>query len=76
MRVLDGNIGRAIVKISAVAVQFRKIGAPARVFASQEEFIHSFERGELETDFVAVLPAQARRRPSQMILSASSYNFV
>jgi phosphogluconate dehydratase len=58
LRLVDGNIGRAIVKVSAVAVQFRKIGAPARVFASQEEFIQCFERGELETDFVAVLPAQ------------------
>jgi phosphogluconate dehydratase len=53
-----GNIGRAIVKVSAVEPEYRSIDAPAKVFASQQEFIQAFNEGELEQDFVAVLPGQ------------------
>ncbi len=55
---MDGPIGRAIVKISAVAPEHHAITAPARVFASQDDFRQAFNDGELETDFVAVLPGQ------------------
>ena len=58
LRVLDGNVGRAIVKTSAVADERCAISAPARVFLSQEQFIAAFNDGELEQDLVAVLPAQ------------------
>lgn len=58
MRVLDGELGRAIVKVSAVDEKYYRISAPARVFATQAEFVNAFERGELEQDFVAVLPTQ------------------
>ncbi len=58
IRILAGNLGRAIVKVSAVAEEYRKIRAPARVFASQEAMLQAFEAGELATDFIAVLPAQ------------------
>jgi len=58
IRVIDGNVGRAIVKVSAVAKEHYRIEAPARVFHSQEEFKDAFNRGDLEMDFVAVLPAQ------------------
>jgi phosphogluconate dehydratase len=58
IRVVDGNVGRAIVKVSAVAKDHYSIEAPARVFHSQEEFKDAFNKGDLEMDFVAVLPAQ------------------
>jgi phosphogluconate dehydratase len=46
------------VKVSAVEQAFRSIRAPAAVFKTQAEFIDAFEHGQLERDFVAVLPAQ------------------
>ena len=58
LRLVSGNVGRAIVKISAVKKDHHSITAPARVFLSQEEFKNAFNAGELETDFVAVLPGQ------------------
>jgi phosphogluconate dehydratase len=58
IRVVDGNVGRAIVKVSAVAKEHYSIEAPARVFHSQEDFKDAFNRGDLEMDFVAVLPFQ------------------
>ncbi len=58
LKLVRGNLGRAIVKISAVADEYHTITAPARVFASQDAFKQSFNAGELETDFVAVLANQ------------------
>ena len=58
LRVVDGNVGRAIVKVSAVAEDHYRVSAPARVFHSQAAFIEAFNNGELEMDFVAVLPYQ------------------
>ena len=58
LRVVDGNVGRAIVKVSAVSQEHYKIEAPAKVFESQGAFTDAFNNGELEMDFVAVLPAQ------------------
>jgi phosphogluconate dehydratase len=56
LRVVDGNVGRAIVKVSAVEEKYYRISAPARIFRSQQAFIDAFNAGELELDFVAVLP--------------------
>ncbi|MGI9222267.1 MAG: dihydroxy-acid dehydratase, partial [Woeseiaceae bacterium] len=61
LRVVDGNMGRAIVKISAVEEKYYSINAPARVFHSQLEFTEAFNDGELERDFVVVLPYQGPR---------------
>ena len=58
LRLVKGNIGRAVVKISAVAEEYHAITAPARVFTSQEDFKRAFNDGELDTDFVAVLANQ------------------
>ena len=58
LRLVQGNLGRAVVKISAVAEDYHSITAPARVFTSQEDFKHAFNAGELELDFVAVLANQ------------------
>ena len=56
--VVEGHIGRAVVKVSAVAEEHRAIDAPARVFQSQDEFADAFEAGELNEDMVVVLPGQ------------------
>lgn len=56
--VLDGNLGRAVVKVSAVKEEHRIIEAPAIVFSSQHELMDRFKAGDLERDFVAVIPFQ------------------
>ena len=55
---MEGDIGRAVVKVSAVAEEHRSIDAPARVFQSQDEFAEAFEAGELNEDMDVVLPGQ------------------
>jgi len=59
--VVEGNIGRAIVKVSALAEEHRSISAPARVFHNQDEFADAFEAGELTQDMVAVVRRQGPR---------------
>ena len=61
LRLVQGNLGRAVIKVSAVAPQHRIVEAPARVFDDQAEVADAFARGELETDFVAVLRYQGPR---------------
>jgi len=58
LRVLDGNIGRSVIKTSALKEEHRVITAPAKVFYSQESLISAFKAGKLEMDFIAVLPYQ------------------
>ena len=58
LRMLTGNLGRAVIKASAVAPQHRLIEAPARVFGDQSEFQAAFEAGELDGDLVAVVRYQ------------------
>jgi phosphogluconate dehydratase len=58
LRLVSGNVGRAIVKVSAVKEEHRAIRAPARVFTSQAAFADAFNEGELEKDFVAVIAYQ------------------
>lgn len=61
LRLMHGNIGRAIVKTSAVKDEHRVVEAPARVFLSQDALKQAFEAGELEHDLVAVLAYQGPR---------------
>jgi phosphogluconate dehydratase len=58
LRMLHGNLGRAVIKVSAVKTQHLVIEAPARVFASQEELSAAFKAGELHRDVVAVVRFQ------------------
>ena len=58
LRVLEGPLGRAVIKTSAVAPERHVIEAPARVFHSQEELHAAFRAGELFRDFVAVVRFQ------------------
>jgi phosphogluconate dehydratase len=58
LRLLDGNLGRSTIKLSAVAHERWTIEAPARVFADQNEVLEAFKRGELERDVVVVVRFQ------------------
>jgi phosphogluconate dehydratase len=58
LRLLKGNLGRSVIKISAVKPEQRKVTAPAIVFHSQAELQDAFKRRELEKDFVAVVRFQ------------------
>ena len=58
LRLLQGNLGRSIIKSSAVPEDRYIIEAPAIVFDAQEELLEAFKRGELEKDFVAVVRFQ------------------
>lgn len=58
LRVLEGNLGRGVTKISAVAPEHRIVEAPARVFHDQAELAAAFKAGELERDFIAVVRFQ------------------
>ena len=61
MRLLSGNLGRAVIKVSAVLHEHRVVEAPAIVFDSQDAMLDAFKRGELERDFVAVVRYQGPR---------------
>lgn len=55
---LDGPIGRSVIKVSAVKDKHRLVHAPAIVFISQADIMARFEAGELNRDFIAVVPFQ------------------
>ena len=55
MDLLKGNIGRAVIKVSAVAEEHRVIEAPAIVFTDQNDLLKAFKAGELKGDFIAVI---------------------
>ncbi|HEV8695211.1 MAG TPA: phosphogluconate dehydratase [Lysobacter sp.] len=61
LRRLQGNLGRAVAKISAVAPEFRAITAPAKVFDTQDAMLDAFKAGQLTGDFVAVVRGQGPR---------------
>lgn len=61
LKVLNGNLGRAVIKISAVKPEHRVIEAPALVFDNQEALMEAFDRGELNRDLVAVVRYQGPR---------------
>jgi len=58
---LEGDLGRAVIKSSAVPKDRHVIEAPARVFHSQEELQKAFKAGELTGDLVAVIRFQGPR---------------
>jgi phosphogluconate dehydratase len=55
LKLLQGNLGRSVIKISAVPEALHIIEAPARVFSSQEELHVAFQAGELDRDLVCVV---------------------
>ncbi|MBL4906151.1 MAG: phosphogluconate dehydratase [Sneathiella sp.] len=58
LKLLTGNLGRSVIKYSAVKKNNRVVEAPAIVFTSQEKFLQAFSEGILHKDFVAVLKNQ------------------
>ncbi len=58
MKLLTGNLGRSIMKVSAVKAEHQHVKAPAIVFHSQDEMLDAYKRGELEKDFVAIVRFQ------------------
>ena len=61
LRLMQGKLGRGVIKISAVAEQHRHVRASAIVFESQEEVQEAFDNGELKRDFVAIVRFQGAR---------------
>jgi phosphogluconate dehydratase len=61
MRLVEGNLGRATFKTSAVDPERWTIEAPARVFERQEDVAHAFAAGELDRDVVVVVRFQGPR---------------
>ena len=58
LKMLSGNIGSAVIKISAVKPERHVIEAPAKVFHDQQELNVAFKNGELTGDFIAVVRFQ------------------
>ncbi|GAB3994559.1 phosphogluconate dehydratase [Nocardioides marmoraquaticus] len=58
LRMLEGNLGRSVIKTSAVKPEHRQVKAPARVFDDQDDFLRAFEADDLPGDFVAVIRFQ------------------
>ncbi|GLK73091.1 phosphogluconate dehydratase [Ancylobacter dichloromethanicus] len=58
LKLLAGELGRAVIKTSAIAPERHVIEAPARVFHSQEELQAAFKAGSLSGDFIAVVRFQ------------------
>ena len=58
LALLQGNLGRATMKVSAVDPERHTIEAPARVFTTQHQVAEAFKAGELDRDVVVVLRFQ------------------
>lgn len=58
LRLLSGNLGRSVSKISAIASEHRYVKAPASVFHSQDEVLAAYKEGKLNHDVVVVLKYQ------------------
>jgi phosphogluconate dehydratase len=61
LKLLEGNLGRSVIKVSAVPDDRHVIEAPARVFDSQEAMQAAFAAGELERDVIVVVRFQGPR---------------
>ncbi|MDB5622460.1 MAG: phosphogluconate dehydratase [Devosia sp.] len=55
LKLLTGNLGRSVIKVSAVKPEHRVVEAPARVFNGQEEMQAAFKAGTLNSDLIAVV---------------------
>lgn len=55
LKLLKGNLGQSVIKISAVKPEHRFVEAPAKVFHSQDEMQEAFKKGKLEQDMIAVV---------------------
>ncbi|WP_069861321.1 phosphogluconate dehydratase [Pseudomonas citronellolis] len=61
LRLMEGNLGRGVMKVSAVAAEHQVVEAPVRIFHDQASLAAAFKAGELERDLVAVVRFQGPR---------------
>ena len=61
LKVLSGNLGKSVIKVSAVKPQNRVVEAKARVFHTQDGLQQAFKNGELNGDVIAVVRFQGPR---------------
>jgi phosphogluconate dehydratase len=61
LKLVSGNLGRAVIKVSAVKPEHRAVEAPARVFDDQEHVMSAFKAGELARDVIVVVRFQGPR---------------
>ncbi len=61
LKLLEGNLGRAVIKVSAVKPERHVVEAPALVFHSQGALMDAYRAGRLDRDFVAVVRYQGPR---------------
>ena len=58
MKLVSGNLGRAVMKVSAVPDDRWVIEAPAKVFTDQQQVLAAYKNGELNQDVIVVVKAQ------------------
>ena len=58
LRLIEGALGRAITKVSAVTPEHRTVEAPCAIFHAQEDFLAAFKAGALDRDVIAVVRFQ------------------
>ncbi len=58
LKLLAGNLGRAVIKVSAVPEDRHTVEAPCRIFTTQESMLAAFKNGELERDVIVVVRFQ------------------
>ena len=61
LKLLRGNLGRSVIKVSAVQPDRRCVEAPVRIFESQEAVSAAFKAGELHRDVIVVVRGQGPR---------------
>ncbi|MFC3079246.1 phosphogluconate dehydratase [Phenylobacterium terrae] len=61
LRLVEGPLGRGVIKTSAVKPEHLVVEAPALVFDDQDDLLAAHKRGELDRDFVAVVRFQGPR---------------
>jgi phosphogluconate dehydratase len=61
LKLLTGDLGRGVVKLSAVKAEHQVIEAPARVFSSQLEVEQAYHEGRLTGDFICVVQFQGAK---------------
>jgi phosphogluconate dehydratase len=61
IRLLTGNLGRSIIKVSAVKPQHRVVRAPAAIFDDQDQVLAAFKEGKLHRDAIVVVRGQGPR---------------
>jgi phosphogluconate dehydratase len=61
MRLVQGNLGRAVTKVSAVDAERWTIEAPALCFSDQQQVLDAFKAGDLDRDVVVVVRFQGPR---------------